>query len=130
MGRQCDSCAPGYYGYPECYRCNCNRHGSLPAIDSDDIIQCDALGQCPCKSLVTGVKCDQCRQSTFGLHEKHPTGCLRCFCFGRSQDCLQSDLTWGQIRSYGSRNLSVEYAPSLNEYVVVRIDNNFWLKKK
>lgn len=120
MGRRCDSCAPGYYGYPECRRCNCNKHGSLTAVaHASNHVQCDDSGQCPCKSLVTGQKCDQCREATFGLHEHHPTGCLRCFCFGRSQDCRQSALTWGQIRSYGSRNLSVEYVPAENEYVVV-----------
>lgn len=118
MGRRCDSCAPGYFGYPECQRCNCNRHGSQ-ITHANGTIQCDDLGQCPCKSLVTGHKCDRCRQSTYGLFERNPTGCLRCFCFGRSQECAQSDLTWGQIRSYGSRNLSVEYVPSEYAYVVV-----------
>lgn len=68
---------------------------------------------------MTGQKCDQCRQSTFGISQKNPDGCTRCFCFGRSQDCQQSDLIWGQIRSYGSRNLSVEYVPSEYEYVVL-----------
>lgn len=83
------------------------------------IVLCDDFGQCPCKSLVTGHKCDQCKPSTFGLAAHNAAGCTRCFCFGRSQECLQSDLTWGQIRAYGSRNLSVEYFPLDYEYVVV-----------
>lgn len=117
MGRRCDQCSPGYFGYPDCKRCSCNKHGSVASING--VIQCDDLGQCPCKSLVTGQKCDQCRESTFGISHLNPDGCTRCFCFGRSQHCHQSDLIWGQIRSYGSRNLSVEYVPSDYEYVVV-----------
>lgn len=117
MGRRCDQCAAGYYGYPECKRCGCNKHGSMAS--KSGVVQCDDLGQCPCKSLVTGLKCDECRQSTFGISKFNPDGCTRCFCFGRSQSCRQSDLIWGQIRSYGSRNLSVEYVPSEYEYVVV-----------
>lgn len=118
IGRRCDSCAPGYYGYPECLRCNCNRHGSINSNHSE-IISCDDFGQCPCKSMVTGQKCDQCRQATFGMFENNVAGCTRCFCFGRTQNCSESKLTWGQIRSYGSRNLSVEYVPPEYAYVVV-----------
>lgn len=117
MGRRCDRCSPGYFGYPDCKRCGCNKHGSIAAANG--AIQCDDLGQCPCKSLVSGQKCDQCRQSTFGISKLNPDGCTRCFCFGRTQNCHQSELIWGQIRSYGSRNLSVEYVPSEYEYVVV-----------
>lgn len=71
------------------------------------------------------MKCNKCRQATFGLSAFNPQGCSRCFCFGRSQECQESSLTWGQLRLHGSRNLSVEYlAPYQtsnqdHEYVVV-----------
>lgn len=83
-------------------------------------VQCDDRGQCPCRTLVTGLKCEQCRQATYGLSGRNEAGCLRCFCFGRSQDCTHSEMTWGQIRSYGARNLSVERVDGEDEeYVVV-----------
>ncbi|XP_041451135.1 laminin subunit alpha-1 isoform X1 [Drosophila obscura] len=122
-GRSCDSCAAGYFGYPECRRCGCDADGSFTR--SDGLIACDSNGQCPCKSLVVGLKCDTCMQSTFGLSALNPEGCTRCFCFGRSGECQQSDLSWGHIRMSESRNLSVQqirpqHVPSGEyEYIVV-----------
>lgn len=118
VGKSCSRCASDYYGYPNCTRCSCDPRGSLAS-------ECDHLGQCACRELVTGLKCDQCRQATFGLAAGNRLGCTRCYCFGRSQVCDQSDLSWGQIRQFGARNLTVEYitplrAPSADfEYVVV-----------
>uniref|UniRef100_A0A1B0BIW7 Laminin subunit alpha-1 n=1 Tax=Glossina palpalis gambiensis TaxID=67801 RepID=A0A1B0BIW7_9MUSC len=122
-GRQCDTCAVGYFGYPECRRCNCDIDGSF--IRTDGLIACDANGQCPCKSLVVGLKCDTCMQSTFGLSSLNPEGCTRCYCFGRSAECDQSDWSWGHVRMAESRNLSVQYLHSSHittsefEYIVV-----------
>lgn len=122
-GRQCDTCAVGYFGYPECRRCNCDVDGSF--IRTDGLIACDANGQCPCKSLVVGLKCDTCMQSTFGLSSLNPEGCTRCYCFGRSAECDQSDWSWGHVRMAESRNLSVQYLHSSHittsefEYIVV-----------
>lgn len=107
----CNECAPGYHGYPECKRCSCNIHGSIRSPQSG-AFECDDRGQCLCKQLVTGKKCDTCRQSTFGLSENNDVGCIRCFCFGRSQECEESDLIWGQIRTPGARNLSIDYVAS------------------
>ncbi|XP_059617833.1 laminin subunit alpha lam-3 [Phlebotomus argentipes] len=108
FGRTCNQCSLGYFGYPHCTRCNCDVRGSVRKHWLD-VIECDHLGQCPCKELVTGLKCDQCRQATFGLSTQNYEGCTRCYCFGRSQECTQSHLSWGQIRQAGARNLSVEY---------------------
>jgi len=64
-------------------------------------------------------------QSTFGLSALNPEGCTRCFCFGRSGECEQSDLSWGHIRMAESRNLSIQQirpqnVPSTDyEYIVV-----------
>lgn len=107
-GRSCDNCAIGYFGYPNCQKCNCDLRGSKD-IPGFDAIDCDDRGQCPCKELTTGLKCDDCRQSTFGLSEYNPSGCTRCFCFGRSQDCSQNPLIWGQTRLMGPRYVTVHY---------------------
>lgn len=42
-GRRCDTCAPGFHGYPSCRSCDCHEAGSAPGT-------CDPLtGQCYCK---------------------------------------------------------------------------------
>lgn len=107
-GRACDYCAFGYFGYPNCQKCNCDVSGSKN-LHGQEIIDCDDRGQCPCKELTTGLKCDECRQSTFGLSQFNSYGCTRCFCFGRSQDCVQNPLIWGKIRMMGSRDVTVNY---------------------
>lgn len=57
-----------------------------------------------------GEKCDQCVESTFGLSEYNVAdGCTRCFCFGRSNVCKQSDFSWGRIKANDPRCVSVEY---------------------
>lgn len=115
-GRRCDSCALGYYGYPNCDRCNCNREGSLWA-NGTNIIPCNERGECECKTLVIGTKCDRCSSSTFGLSHANADGCTRCFCFDRSNECEQSNLSWGQIRTTNVRNVSVNYRNG--EYAVL-----------
>lgn len=43
VGRQCDLCAPGYYHYPNCQRCDCHQAGTEASV-------CDPVtGQCHCK---------------------------------------------------------------------------------
>lgn len=121
-GRQCNRCAIGYFGYPNCERCSCNRDGSIIANHSEPI-PCNNEGQCSCKALVTGDKCNQCVQSSFGLSHYNAEGCTRCFCFGRSNECSQSDFSWGLIRAGESRCLSVEYQNI--EYVSLQsLDNS------
>lgn len=107
-GRQCNQCSIGYFGHPNCERCNCNRDGSLITNHSEPIA-CNDEGQCSCKPLVTGAKCDQCIESTFGLSQYNDEGCTRCFCFGRSNKCLQSDFSWGLIKASDARCLDIEY---------------------
>lgn len=107
-GRQCNRCSTGYFGHPNCERCNCNRDGSL-ITNYTEPIPCNDEGQCSCKSLVTGIKCDQCIDSTFGLSQFNADGCTRCFCFGRSNVCLQTDFSWGIIKAGDARCLSIEY---------------------
>lgn len=116
VGRRCDRCAAGHFGFPACERCGCDRAGSV-AANASEVISCDERGQCPCKPLVAGPKCDACRPATFGLSRSNVDGCTKCFCFGRSTGCAQGELSWGQIRMGGRRSLNVDYQNE--EYVVV-----------
>lgn len=50
---RCDQCLPGYYGYPECVKCNCSTVGSNSFI-------CDATGKCPCLTNFAGKQCTLC----------------------------------------------------------------------
>nr|XP_020464725.1 laminin subunit alpha-5 [Monopterus albus] len=85
VGRQCDRCAPGFYGYPNCMPCNCNEAGTEEEV-------CDSFtGQCLCKENVQGSRCDQCRVGTFHLDPTNPKGCTSCFCFGATDRCRSSD---------------------------------------
>lgn len=120
-GRRCDRCAGGYFNFPRCERCNCNRAGSLPANGSEPI-GCDDDGQCVCKALVTGPKCDTCVASAFGLSPTNVDGCTRCYCFGRAQQCGQSALSWGLIRAGDERHLCIEYQHV--EFVAIQTISN------
>uniref|UniRef100_A0AAQ4S3F6 Laminin subunit alpha-5 n=1 Tax=Gasterosteus aculeatus aculeatus TaxID=481459 RepID=A0AAQ4S3F6_GASAC len=85
VGRQCDRCSPGFYGYPNCRPCNCNEAGTEEEV-------CDSFtGQCLCKENVQGSRCDQCRLGTFHLDPTNPKGCTSCFCFGATDRCRSSD---------------------------------------
>ncbi|XP_028307698.1 laminin subunit alpha-5 isoform X2 [Gouania willdenowi] len=85
VGRQCDRCAPGFYGYPNCRPCDCNEAGTEEEV-------CDSFtGQCLCKENVQGSRCDQCRVGTFHLDPTNPKGCTSCFCFGATNRCQSSD---------------------------------------
>lgn len=120
-GRRCDQCSIGYFNFPRCERCNCNRDGSIIS-NTSELIACNDDGQCSCKSLAIGLKCDTCVSSTFGLSQYNADGCTKCFCFGRSTNCVQSDLSWGMIRATDERCLSVEYQNI--EFVAIQTLNN------
>uniref|UniRef100_A0A8D0LAX1 Laminin subunit alpha 3 n=1 Tax=Sphenodon punctatus TaxID=8508 RepID=A0A8D0LAX1_SPHPU len=80
-GRQCDHCAPGSYGFPDCVSCNCNTDGTEPNV-------CDPqTGACLCKENVEGAECDTCRLGSFYLDPFNPKGCTDCFCFGATNSC-------------------------------------------
>ncbi|KAL4655456.1 laminin subunit alpha-5 isoform X1 [Arapaima gigas] len=85
IGRRCDRCAPGYYGYPNCRPCDCNAAGTEGHI-------CDSVtGQCICKENVEGERCDRCQVGTFHLDPTNPKGCTSCFCFGATDRCRSSE---------------------------------------
>ncbi|XP_042654043.1 laminin subunit alpha-3 isoform X2 [Tyto alba] len=84
-GRQCDQCAPGTYGFPNCVLCNCNRDGTEPDV-------CDPqTGICLCKENVEGAECDTCRPGSFYLDPSNPRGCTSCFCFGATSNCRSTN---------------------------------------
>ncbi|XP_053308878.1 laminin subunit alpha-5 isoform X2 [Spea bombifrons] len=118
MGRRCEKCATGYYGYPNCKPCDCNRSGTEPSV-------CDPIsGQCHCKENVEGTTCDRCRLGTFYLDPENPKGCTRCFCFGATDRCHTaskyraefSDMN-GWVLVGGDRQ-EVETSVQLNEGLV------------
>ncbi|TRY84024.1 hypothetical protein DNTS_013565, partial [Danionella cerebrum] len=85
VGRQCDKCAPGFYGYPNCRPCDCNEAGT-------EIDVCDSFtGRCLCKENVEGSRCEQCKLGTFHLDPTNAKGCTKCFCFGATDRCHSSD---------------------------------------
>ncbi|XP_060030064.1 laminin subunit alpha-3 [Erinaceus europaeus] len=80
-GQQCDRCAPGFYRFPECIPCHCNRDGTELGV-------CDpGTGACLCKENVEGRECSVCRPGSFHLDRANPKGCTSCFCFGVSTRC-------------------------------------------
>ncbi|KAM4686050.1 LOW QUALITY PROTEIN: laminin subunit alpha-3 [Amazona ochrocephala] len=84
-GRQCDQCAPGTYGFPNCMPCNCTRDGTEPDV-------CDPqTGICLCKENVEGAECDTCRPGSFYLDPSNPRGCTSCFCFGATRNCRSTN---------------------------------------
>ncbi|XDV45702.1 hypothetical protein PO909_013751, partial [Leuciscus waleckii] len=91
VGRQCDRCSPGFYGYPNCRPCDCNEAGT-------EIDVCDSFtGRCLCKENVEGSRCDQCKLGTFHLDPTNPKGCTKCFCFGATDRCRSSDKRRSEI---------------------------------
>lgn len=80
VGRQCDKCPVGYYGFgPDgCKACDCDSIGSL---DNN----CDILtGQCKCHQNTYGRQCNQCQPGFWNF-----PACERCECNGHAQLCDQ-----------------------------------------
>lgn len=78
VGRRCDQCAPGTFGFgPEgCSPCECNPVGSLDNF-------CDsATGQCRCRPNTYGRVCDQCQPGYWNF-----PSCQRCECNGHADLC-------------------------------------------
>uniref|UniRef100_UPI0037E92AE9 laminin subunit alpha-3-like n=1 Tax=Semicossyphus pulcher TaxID=241346 RepID=UPI0037E92AE9 len=90
-GRQCDRCAPGYYRFPDCLPCNCNKGGVTPDVCHPE------TGRCLCKKNVAGVRCDTCRGGSFYFDSSNPLGCTSCFCFGATDQCQSSSKRRGKF---------------------------------
>uniref|UniRef100_A0A8C9W9F3 Laminin subunit alpha 3 n=1 Tax=Scleropages formosus TaxID=113540 RepID=A0A8C9W9F3_SCLFO len=109
-GRQCDRCAPGYYGFPECAPCSCNPAGVKPDICHPE------SGSCLCKRNVVGSRCDACRAGSFHFDAMNPDGCTTCFCFGATEQCRSSEHRRGKFVNMQSWRLEMpdrEEVPSV-----------------
>ncbi|NXD26373.1 LAMB4 protein, partial [Spelaeornis formosus] len=78
VGRCCDTCSAGSYGFGfhGCYACECHPQGSLSTL-------CDQVtGQCSCRREVDGQRCSRCLHGYFGFPH-----CRRCACNGHAERC-------------------------------------------
>ncbi|NWS97056.1 LAMB1 protein, partial [Mionectes macconnelli] len=78
IGRRCDRCTPGSYGFgPQgCSPCACSPEGSVSQL-------CDAVsGQCQCQPGAVGRQCDQCQPGHWGF-----PACRPCQCNGHAEEC-------------------------------------------
>ncbi|XP_050725715.1 laminin subunit alpha-like isoform X5 [Eriocheir sinensis] len=91
VGRRCDRCAAGYWGFAFCQLCECDLRGSEADICSQE----DA--RCYCKLNVQGRSCESCRPGSYNLEESNPDGCTKCFCFGKSDYCSSADVYWAAV---------------------------------
>ncbi|XP_065337904.1 laminin subunit alpha [Cloeon dipterum] len=85
IGRRCEACKTGYYGFPECKPCDC------PSTALCDV----NTGACICPHNVVGDKCNQCEAYTYGFDPI--IGCEECNCnrLGVNRFNLQCDLETG-----------------------------------
>ncbi|KAI6208105.1 hypothetical protein M3Y96_00079500 [Aphelenchoides besseyi] len=97
VGHTCSLCEPGFFNFPNCEPCSCETAGTEPSQCRDDSCLCSNDGQCKCKKFVTGLKCDECAPNTFSLDRSNPLGCTECFCFNRSDFCVQHNRVWAQM---------------------------------
>ncbi|NXA08670.1 LAMB4 protein, partial [Sapayoa aenigma] len=78
VGRCCDTCSAGSYGFGfhGCYACECHPQGSLSTL-------CDQVtGQCSCRRDVDGQRCSRCLAGYFGFPH-----CRPCLCHGYAELC-------------------------------------------
>lgn len=91
-GGSCKQPAPSY----------CDPRGTLRVLPN---------GQCECKELVTGPRCDQCTISSFLLKPKTVTGCVNCFCSAVTQTCTSSSWYRDSVRA--------SFTPNRHEFTVI-----------
>ncbi|XP_063219684.1 laminin subunit beta-1 isoform X2 [Bacillus rossius redtenbacheri] len=93
VGRTCDRCAPGTYGFgPEgCKACDCNPTGALDNF-------CDVItGMCKCHRNRYGRECDKCQPGFWNY-----PNCQRCTCNGHADVCDSRTGSCTNCRDYSS----------------------------
>ena len=83
VGLKCDMCETGFFirdpsNFDGCVACGCNTNGTVAASPT-----CSSDGLCMCKALVTGLKCDSCVSTAYGLSAANSQGCISCSCSSR-----------------------------------------------
>nr|ABY40628.1 alpha 3,4,5-laminin [Ciona savignyi] len=122
-GQRCDRCKPGYFGFPNCQKCQCDVRGRV----SDG---CNPVtGQCLCKPNVDGLQCDRCKDGSFNLNGTNPNGCTECFCFGVSSSCTPTQYPATEVYDMTNWRMLylVEPMPSIETSLdgqTVRVDVN------
>uniref|UniRef100_A0A3Q3G6X1 Laminin subunit beta-2 n=1 Tax=Labrus bergylta TaxID=56723 RepID=A0A3Q3G6X1_9LABR len=80
IGRRCEQCAPGTYGFGPsgCIACGCSLEGSVTRL-------CHKFtGQCQCRPGAFGQHCDGCQAGHWGF-----PSCRPCQCNGHADECEQ-----------------------------------------
>uniref|UniRef100_A0A3Q3WS10 Laminin, beta 4 n=1 Tax=Mola mola TaxID=94237 RepID=A0A3Q3WS10_MOLML len=82
-GPRCQDCKLGYYGnalQQDCKECSCDRRGTeVTQCPLGSPCFCDSrTGQCPCRTGVVGVLCDECEDRYWNLDGV--SGCQPCSC--------------------------------------------------
>lgn len=94
VGRQCEKCAPGTYGFSPngCQACDCDSVGS-----KDN--ECDLVtGQCNCHPKTYGRECNQCQIGYWNFPDCQPCNCNghASTCNPKTGECIQcTDFTSG-----------------------------------
>ncbi|XP_057678966.1 laminin subunit alpha-2 isoform X4 [Corythoichthys intestinalis] len=99
-GEKCNECQLGFRDFPQCTPCQCNLLGSdTETCDLERrVCACaDRTGKCSCKENVMGDHCDHCKPNSFGLSLQNPLGCSKCYCYGLTNSCTESQ---GLIRMW------------------------------
>ncbi|XP_036122210.1 LOW QUALITY PROTEIN: laminin subunit beta-2-like [Molossus molossus] len=78
IGRTCDHCVPGTYGFGPtgCSECRCHSEGATSAICNP------TTGQCTCRAGLAGRRCDCCLPGWWGFPH-----CQPCACNGHAELC-------------------------------------------
>lgn len=88
IGRRCNLCKTGFFGFPNCRPCNCP---STALCEQE-------TGACICPPHVTGERCDKCEVGTYGFDQI--IGCEECQCdpYGVVNNDMQCDLLTGHCK--------------------------------